>query len=61
MRRILHDVETYRNGLAGFDIAKLVIQLRAADNVSKQNCDFQILCHPAATLSQLMPNAKPGL
>ena len=61
MGRILHDIETYSDSLAGFCIAKLVIQLRAADDISKQNCNFQVFRHPALPITLQKPNARPGL
>ena len=42
---VFHNVQAQGDRLAGFGIAKLVVQLRAADNVSKHNRDFKIFCH----------------
>ncbi len=46
--RVFHDVETVRHRLAGLGIAELVVQLRAADDVSKHDSDFKVFCHNPA-------------
>ena len=46
--RVFHDVQARRHRLAGPGIAIFVIQLRTADNVGKQNCNFEIFSHYTA-------------
>ena len=45
VRGVLHDIEAQRDGLARLGIAEFVVQLGAADDISKEYCDFQVLRH----------------
>ena len=46
VRRILHDFEAMGHSFAGLGIAEFVVDLRTANNIGKQNRDFQVFSHP---------------